>query len=129
VQSAVQLWEVARIRSLFPDSPEISFDGTGLTWLRDTSLYCNNQSDGYLAQNLGKTLDFVRMGADGILSVMCHNCMVGLTSDALFPEIRGNHHNIPIVSISYDSIGDTHVTTRLEAFVELLRARRDNRAG
>ncbi|BCL60125.1 2-hydroxyglutaryl-CoA dehydratase activator [Desulfomarina profundi] len=124
VQSAVQLREAARIRRLFPDNPEISFDGTGLDWFRETSLYCNNQSDGYLAQNLGKTLDFIKMGADGILSVMCHNCMVGLTSDALFPKIRANHNNIPIASISYDSIGDTHITTRLEAFVELLRARR-----
>lgn len=125
VQSAVQLREAARIRNLFPDNPEISFDGTGLDWFRNTSLYCSNQSDGYLAQNLGKTLDFIKMGADGILSVMCHNCMVGLTSDALFPEIRATHSNIPIASISYDSMGDTHITTRLEAFVELLRARRN----
>ncbi len=128
VQSAFQLKEAARIRRLFPDNPEISFDGTGLNWFHGTSLYCSNQSDGYLAQNLGKTLDFIKMGADGILSVMCHNCMVGLTSDALFPEIRARHNNIPIASISYDSIGDTHITTRLEAFVELLRARRNRTA-
>ncbi|WP_457576323.1 acyl-CoA dehydratase activase [Desulfomarina sp.] len=128
VQSTVQLREAARIRRLFPNNPEISFDGSGLDWFRNTSTYCSNQSDGYLAQNLGKTLDFIKMGADGILSVMCHNCMVGLTSDALFPEIRANHNNIPIASISYDSIGDTHITTRLEAFVELLRTRRNGTA-
>jgi len=121
-----QLREVSRIKKLFPKDPAVTYDGRGLDWYRDTSKYCNNQSDGYLAQNLGKTLDFIRMGADGVLSVMCHNCMVGLTSDALFPEIRDDYNDIPIASLSYDSIGDTHVTTRLEAFVELLRARKKN---
>ncbi len=122
--SAFQINELVRVRRLFPDDPAVTYDGRGLDWYRDTSRYCNNQSDGYLAQNLGRTLDFIRMGADGILSVMCHNCMVGLTSDALFPEIRDDFGDIPITSLSYDAIGDTHINTRLEAFVELLKTRR-----
>jgi predicted nucleotide-binding protein (sugar kinase/HSP70/actin superfamily) len=122
--SAYQLEEAWRIRRLFPDEPEIVFDGSGLRWRRDTTAYFNSDVDGYLTQNLGKAMDFIRIGADGILNVMCHNCMVGLASDAVISDFRRDHGDVPYLSLSYDSLGDVHLRTRIEAFVDLLRSRR-----
>ncbi len=122
--SAYQLEEVWRIRRLFPDDPEITFDGTGISWRRDTSRYFNSDVDGYLAQNLGKALDHIHAGAEGIVNVMCHNCMVGLASDAVISDIRRDHGDIPYLSLAYDSLGDVHIRTRIEAFVDMLRSRR-----
>ncbi|MBW2264320.1 MAG: hypothetical protein JRG91_20325 [Deltaproteobacteria bacterium] len=119
--SLLQIEEAWRIRRYFPDEPEITYDGSGISWRTRTTPYFNSDVDGYLAQNIGQALDFVDIGADGILNVVCHNCMVGLASDALIPEIRRDHRDIPYLSLAYDSLGDVHVRTRIEAFVDLLR--------
>jgi predicted CoA-substrate-specific enzyme activase len=124
--SLYQLEEAWRVRRLFPPDPEITYDSLGWTRQRITADYFASDVDGYLAQNLGKGIDFIEIGAEGILNVMCHNCMVGLTSDAVFPEVRSDHHDVPFFSLAYDSLGDVHVGTRLEAFVDLLRNRRYN---
>jgi len=121
--SLYQVEETHRIRRLFPPDPAITFDSFGLARRRQTDTYFSSHVDGYLAQNLGKAIDFIEIGAHGILNVMCHNCMVGLTSDAVVDEVRADHGHIPFMSIAYDSLGDVHVRTRIEAFVDMLRAR------
>jgi predicted nucleotide-binding protein (sugar kinase/HSP70/actin superfamily) len=118
-----QIEETWRIRRLFPDDPTILYDAGGRTWIRDTAPYLNSDVDGYLAQNIGKALDFIHVGADGLMNVMCHNCMVGLASDAISHRIRADH-DVPFLSLAYDSVGDVHVRTRIEAFIDLLRHRR-----
>jgi predicted nucleotide-binding protein (sugar kinase/HSP70/actin superfamily) len=125
--SLYQIEETYRIRRIFPDDPAVTHQTFGLARRRGTDAYLSSHVDGYIAQNLGMALDFIDVGAEGVLNVMCHNCMVGLTSDAIFPEVRAAHGDVPFFSLAYDSLGDVHVRTRLEAFVDLLRERRARR--
>jgi len=126
------IWQFIRIK--FPLNPMIISDGNHVTgpfipWYRKSSKYLNVKHEGLLAQNLGKAFDHIYHGADGIINVMCHGCMIGTSSEAVMRLISREHNSIPILSLSYDSLGDVHTTTRIEAFIGLVRSYKKRKSG
>jgi predicted nucleotide-binding protein (sugar kinase/HSP70/actin superfamily) len=125
---SVYQWAVWNyVRSLFPLDPRILRDGDliwgpGETWYTEASRYLNVETEGLLAQNIGKAVDHVRNGAEGIINVMCHGCMIGTSTEAVLGRVSESFESMPVLSLSYDSLGDVHTRTRLEAFIALCRA-------
>jgi len=116
-----------QVRALFPLDTRILRDGDllwgpGGAWYDEASKYLNVETEGLLAQNLGKAVDHIQNGADGIVNVMCHGCMIGTSTEAVLPRLGESHGGVPVISLSYDSLGDVHTRTRLEAFIELVRS-------
>jgi hypothetical protein len=125
---SVYQWAVWNyVRSMFPLDARILRDGDmlwgpGDAWYQEASRYLNVETEGLLAQNIGKAVDHVRNGAEGIINVMCHGCMIGTSTEAVLGRLSDSFESMPVLSLSYDSLGDVHTRTRLEAFIELCRA-------
>lgn len=66
---------------------------------------------------LGKAVDLVKHGANGIVNVMPFNCMPGIVVAGMAPRFRSDSIDAPWLDVSFDALGSAHVRTRLEAFI------------
>jgi predicted nucleotide-binding protein (sugar kinase/HSP70/actin superfamily) len=71
--------------------------------------------------SIGKSRDFVRKGACGLVNIMPFTCMPGTVVNSLFKLFRERNDNIPFLNLAYDGQEQTHTRTRLEAFMYQVR--------
>jgi hypothetical protein len=83
---------------------------------RASSRYVSFWIDKVLSLNLNRIEELHQAGADGIINVMCHNCMLGTITTSLSKRIRNDIADTPLCSLVYVGLKSTHNTNRLEAF-------------
>ncbi len=76
---------------------------------------------------MGKSRDFVRKGAAGLVNIMPFTCMPGTVVNSLFKRFREDHDNIPFLNLAYDGQEQSHTRTRLEAFMYQVRQFQERR--
>ena len=79
--------------------------------------------DRALTLNLSRIGELHDAKADGILNVMCHNCMLGTVTESLTPALRHEMDDIPICTLVYEGLHSTHNRNRLEAFAHQVKSR------
>jgi len=84
--------------------------------------YADLYIDKVLALNLNRIEEFHQSGADGILNVMCHNCMLGTVTASLTKSIRNDMDDIPLCTLVYEGLKSTHNVNRLEAFAHQVKS-------
>jgi predicted CoA-substrate-specific enzyme activase len=90
--------------------------------------YLHPSFEGEAILSMGKSRDFVRKGASGLVNIMPFTCMPGTVVNSLFKRFREDHDNIPFLNLAYDGQEQTHTRTRLEAFMYQVRQFRAARA-
>lgn len=65
---------------------------------------------------MGKSVDFVKNGASGIISAMPFGCMPGTIVSALLKGLKQDK-GIPCLSVAYDGAEATCSDIQLEAFM------------
>ena len=95
---------------------------------RASSRYVSFWIDRVLSLNLNRIEELHQAGVDGIINVMCHNCMLGTITAALSKIIRGDIADTPLCSLVYEGLKSTHNVNRLEAFTDQVRSFRSARA-
>jgi len=83
--------------------------------------YLHPSFEGEAILSMGKSRDFVRKGAAGLVNIMPFTCMPGTVVNSLFKRFREEHGNIPFLNLAYDGQEQTHTRTRLEAFMYQVR--------
>ena len=83
--------------------------------------YLHPSFEGEAILSMGKSHDFVRKGACGLVNIMPFTCMPGTVVNSLFKLFREDHDNIPFLNLAYDGQEQTHTRTRLEAFMYQVR--------
>ena len=83
--------------------------------------YLHPSFEGEAILSMGKSRDFVRKGAAGLVNIMPFTCMPGTVVNSLFKLFREHHDNIPFLNLAYDGQEQTHTRTRLEAFMYQVR--------
>ncbi len=94
---------------------------------RASSRYVSFWIDKVLSLNLNRIEELHHAGADGIINVMCHNCMLGTVTASLSKSIRRDIDDTPLCSLVYEGLKSTHTINRLEAFVHQVRSFRTTR--
>ncbi len=89
--------------------------------------YLHPSFEGEAILSMGKSRDFVRKGAAGLVNIMPFTCMPGTVVNSLFKRFREEHNNIPFLNLAYDGQEQTHTRTRLEAFMYQVRQYRERR--
>ncbi len=89
-----------------------------ITLARD---YLDPSFEGEAILSIGKSRDFVRKGASGLVNIMPFTCMPGTVVNSLFKRFQEEHANIPFLNLAYDGQEQTHTRTRLEAFMYQVR--------
>jgi predicted CoA-substrate-specific enzyme activase len=97
----------------FRNSPEPTTRET----IRNASPYLDSTFEGEAILSMGKAVDFVQKGVNGIINAMPFNCMPGTIVNSLLKKFREIEGNIPVLNMSYDGQEQTNAKTRLEAFV------------
>ena len=89
----------------------------------------------YLSQNvggegqetIGGTVLFAERGFDGIIQLLPFGCMPENIATSIIPKVQRNH-DIPVLTLAFDEqSGRAGMITRIEAFHDLLQARRRGR--
>ncbi len=86
--------------------------------LRSTTAYLNYNNNQTLFLNVARMVDLARNGADGIINVICFNCMLGTASAAISRRIKKDFGNLPLPTMVYGDTEAVGTRSRLEAFVE-----------
>jgi len=89
--------------------------------------YIRHYIGGEAIVSMGKAVDYVKRGLDGIISVIPFNCMPGLIIDGFVPKFRKDNNNIPFVSIEYDGFQDSTREMRIDTFVAQVKERYENK--
>jgi predicted CoA-substrate-specific enzyme activase len=79
--------------------------------------YLDSSFEGEAILSVGKTIDFAKRRASGIVNIMPFTCMPGTIVSTLLKRYREEHNNIPILNMAYDGQEQTNTLTRLEAFM------------
>ena len=79
--------------------------------------YLDSSFEGEAILSIGKSIDFAKRGASGIVNIMPFTCMPGTIVSALLKRYREENNNIPILNMAYDGQEQTNTLTRLEAFI------------
>ena len=71
---------------------------------------------GEAALSIGKSVDWIENGADGIINVLPFTCMPGNLVNAISKRIR-EEYKIPWLNLAFDGLEQETTETRLEAFM------------
>lgn len=89
--------------------------------------YIRHYIGGEAIVSMGKAIDYVKRGLDGVISVIPFNCMPGLIVAGFIPKFRKDNNNIPFVSIEYDGFQDSTREMRIDTFVAQIKERYENK--
>jgi predicted CoA-substrate-specific enzyme activase len=84
---------------------------------RKAKSYLDSSFEGEAILSIGKTIDFAKRGASGIVNIMPFTCMPGTIVSTILKRYREENNNIPILNMAYDGQEQTNTLTRLEAFM------------
>jgi predicted CoA-substrate-specific enzyme activase len=79
--------------------------------------YLDCSFEGEAILSVGKSIDFAKRGASGIVNIMPFTCMPGTIVSTLLKRYQEENSNIPILNMAYDGQEQTNTLTRLEAFM------------
>ena len=95
------------------------------TFRRIAKPYLQYESGAHANVSVAETIIFAREGLDGIIHIKPHACMPEVTAMGALYRVSKDY-NIPVLFFSFDEhASSVGVRTRLEAFVELLKRRRE----
>jgi predicted nucleotide-binding protein (sugar kinase/HSP70/actin superfamily) len=85
--------------------------------------YLHDSFEGEAVLSVGKIVEYHHHGFGGALNVMPFSCMPSTIVSSQTMRLSADCGGMPILNLSFDGQEDSTLTTRLEAFVEQLRAR------
>ena len=87
---------------------------TLITWAEN---YIHPEFEGEAILSVGKTVDYIRKQAHGVINAMPFSCMPGGVVDAVLKRLKEDYAKFPALTLSFDGQRQTNILTRLEAFV------------
>jgi len=86
--------------------------------------YLGRDVGGFARPSLMQALEFARQAYDGLIHLAPFNCTPEIVAAAVLPDLARDY-DVPVLNLVFDEhTSAAGVVTRLEAFVDLLRARR-----
>jgi predicted nucleotide-binding protein (sugar kinase/HSP70/actin superfamily) len=86
--------------------------------------YMHDSFEGEAILTIGKAIEYHHNGFGGVVNVMPFTCMPSTVVATQSMHVSADCDNMPILNLSFDGQEDATLTTRLEAFVEQVAARR-----
>ncbi|RKD32716.1 acyl-CoA dehydratase activase-related protein [Thermohalobacter berrensis] len=89
--------------------------------------YLSTLVGGHGRETVGSAVLYAKENYDGIIQLLPFTCMPEIVAESILPTVQKDY-NIPILTLIVDELtGEAGYLTRLEAFVDLLRKRREEK--
>ncbi|SET28854.1 Predicted nucleotide-binding protein, sugar kinase/HSP70/actin superfamily [Natronincola peptidivorans] len=87
--------------------------------------YLRTMIGGHARETIGYTVRYARRKFDGVIQIYPLTCMPEIVAQSILPTVEKDY-NIPYLCLIVDEMtGEAGYTTRLEAFIDLLRRRKE----
>ncbi|AUS97792.1 CoA protein activase [Clostridium thermosuccinogenes] len=87
--------------------------------------YLGKMIGGHAQETIGNTVLYARQGFDGVIQIYPLTCMPEIVAESILPAIERDY-GIPILTLIIDEMtGEAGYLTRVEAFADLLKRRRE----
>ena len=94
------------------------------TW-KAAEPYLKTMIGGHARETIGYAVRYAKKGFDGIIQIYPLTCMPEIVAQSILPTVEKDH-DIPYLCLIVDEMtGEAGYMTRLEAFVDLLRRRKE----
>jgi predicted nucleotide-binding protein (sugar kinase/HSP70/actin superfamily) len=112
------------------------FKGRIRHFLKDASIrelikkgkpYIDDSYKGDPVLSMGKVVEYVEEGFDGIVNVIPFHCMPGTVVNGVLEKFQRDHYGMPCLKISFDGQEQTNEETRMEAFMHQTYQRMEGR--
>jgi predicted nucleotide-binding protein (sugar kinase/HSP70/actin superfamily) len=85
--------------------------------LQNAQPYLDASFEGEAILSIGKSIDYLKRGVNGIITVMPFTCMPGTIVNAIMRRCRDDYHGFPLLNLAYDGQQETNEGIRLETFL------------
>ncbi|MCC5909132.1 MAG: CoA protein activase [Clostridiaceae bacterium] len=87
--------------------------------------YLKTMIGGHARETIGHSIRYAERGFDGVIQIYPLTCMPEIVAQSIMPTVEKDY-NIPYLCLIVDEMtGEAGYTTRLEAFIDLLRRRKE----
>ncbi len=94
-------------------------------YIKAAKPYLGTMIGGHAQETIGNTVLYAQNGYDGVIQIYPLTCMPEIVAESILPAIEKDY-DMPILTLIIDEMtGEAGYLTRLEAFVDLLRKRRE----
>jgi len=106
-----------RIASVFSEFIEQWREPRPKEILEISEKYISPAYEGEAILSVGKSIEFIKSGASGIVNTMPFTCMPGTIVASILKRVRAENDDIPFLNLCYDGQEDINESNRLEAFM------------
>ncbi len=117
IEQHVQLKDEHRFTRIVEDLLRTAKEPTVDHLLALAREYVNDEFEGEAILSVGKVLDYLRHGVNGIINVIPFTCMPGTVASILLKRVREDHGLIPVLTVACDGQRSLGTRMRLEAFM------------
>lgn len=87
--------------------------------------YLGTLIGGHTQETLGHTVLYSKKGYDGVIQIFPLSCMPEIVAESILPKVEADH-GIPVLTLIIDEMtGEAGYLTRVEAFIDLLKKRKE----
>ncbi len=110
-----------RLENIFSDHQDTFSEPLTEDILKNAAPYLDPAFEGEAILSVGKSIDYLKRGVDGIITVMPFTCMPGTIVNAIMTRCRDDYQGFPVLNIAYDGQQDPTTGIRLETFMHQVR--------
>jgi predicted nucleotide-binding protein (sugar kinase/HSP70/actin superfamily) len=89
--------------------------------------YIHDSYKGDPVLSMGRAVEYIEADYDGIINIIPFHCMPGTAVNAVLEKLQRDHHEIPLLKLTFDGQEETNEETRLEAFMHQAYQRMESR--
>jgi predicted nucleotide-binding protein (sugar kinase/HSP70/actin superfamily) len=89
--------------------------------------YIHDSYRGDPVLSMGRAVEYIEEGFDGIINIIPFHCMPGTAVNAVLEKFQREHDGIPLLKLTFDGQEETNEETRLEAFIHQAQQRMESR--
>ncbi len=124
----VARWDEARIARIFRGTVRHMPREAAISKVLELgAAYLDPSVKGEAILSMGRAVEYVHHGFDGVINVAPFGCMPGSLVDGLLEKFRRDYHGIPVLKVAYDGVEQPGEETLLDAFVHQARQRMEAR--
>ncbi len=129
IENRVQLQDEHRFVEIVRDLLRTAEEPTVEELLAMARKYMHDEFEGEAILSVGKSLDYLRHGVNGIVNVIPFTCMPGTVASMMLKRVREDEGYVPVLTVPCDGQRSMGTRMRIEAFMYQVREHFEERSG